>query len=370
MTMPQAAGMDLPMPKPGELGDFAGLPPSPKNGPCLMPNKTFILYGTGPDTIVPEIRPTRAPRDHEVLVHMRFAALNYRDLKIADGRYSPAPILPIVPLSDGSGEVIAVGTKVRQFRPGDRVVPIYYQGWHSGTMGQRGSCRQLGGDVDGVAQDYVVVGEADLVRIPDGLSLKDAAAFPCAAVTAWHGLVCIADIGPGDTVLVQGSGGVSLFALQIALMKGARVIATSGDDAKLARMRALGACAGMNYRTNLDWGVRIRELTGGRGVDCVVDVSGEESIAQSMAAARDGGHVLIIGNLSGRFSQPDAANDRDLVMTSIGVGSREMTRDVMDCFASHNVTPVLDRSFAPGELARAMAYLRSGRHFGKIMIEF
>lgn len=334
------------------------------------PGRAMILDGVGLPALIARTIPVPVPTGRQVLVRMRFASLNYRDLKIVEGRYAPAPALPLVPLSDGSGEVVGMGPDARRFRAGQAVIPVYYQGWHVGAMADRPpDCRQLGGDVDGVARDLMLVEEDDLLPVPEGLSLEDAAAFPCAGVTAWHALVCLGGLRAGHSVLVQGSGGVSLFALQIARMAGARVIAISGSDAKLARMKAMGAAQGINRHAVLDWAERSRALSGG-GVDIVVDVGGRDSIEHSVDATRDGGHVLIVGNLSGGFAESRRAAARGIRTTPLGVGSREMTRDVLKTFARHGLRPVLDHRFELPQLAEALAYLKSERHFGKVIIEF
>jgi NADPH:quinone reductase-like Zn-dependent oxidoreductase len=300
---------------------------------------------------------------------MRAASLNYRDLKIVKGAYARKPDLPVVLLSDGAGEVVETGPGVRKFAAGDRVLPIYMSGWHSGPLSERHSgWKSLGGDVDGVAREFATFNEEDLLPIPASLSFEQAACLPCAAVTAWHGLVAAGRVKAGDWVLVMGSGGVSLFALQIALLHGARVVAVSSDDEKLERLREVGASAGVNYTTTPAWGDEVRRLTGD-GVDQVVELGGARTIEQSLRATRDSGHIALIGDLSGQPGSADAA-ERGIAMTRIVVGSRQMTADLLRAIDLHGAMPTIDRTFSFDDLKGALAHLESGQHFGKVVISF
>jgi NADPH:quinone reductase-like Zn-dependent oxidoreductase len=332
--------------------------------------KAFVLEALGYDGLVERTRQVPPTGAGQILVKMKAASLNFRDLKIMKGLYARNPTLPVVPLSDGAGEVIEAGPGVSRFKTGDRVLPIYMEGWRSGPVtASRDGWKAKGGDVDGTALEYAVYREADVLPIPDSLSYEEAACLPCAGVTAWHALVYVGHVKAGDTVLVLGSGGVSLFGLQIARMNGARVIATSSDDTKLQRLRALGASDGINYKQAPDWQEEVRKLTNGRGVDHVLEVGGSGTIKQSARATKDGGHIETVGNLTGEFASADLA-ERNVQVTRITVGSREMTEDLMRAIDLHHAAPVIDRRFAFADLKKALAYLESGQHFGKVVITF
>lgn len=307
----------------------------------------------------------------QVLVKLKAAALNFRDLKIMKGVYGAMnPSLPVVPLSDGAGEVIAIGAGITGFSIQDRVQPIYMEGWREGPMDpERRGWKAKSADVDGVAMQYAVYEEADLLQIPESLTFEEAACFPCAGVTAWHSLVYFGQIKAGDTVLTMGSGGVSLFGLQIARMRGARVISTSSEDGKLSRLAELGASHGINYNREPDWGEAVLQLTNGRGVDHVVEVGGSRTVEQSIRACRPGGSIGIVGNLSGRFASAKLA-ERQIRMSQIIVGSREMNADLLRAFDMHGGKPVIDRVFPFAELKSALRYLESGQHFGKVVVRF
>jgi len=342
-------------------------------GPVTGPpgdHAAFVLDGNGFDTLHLQRRATPAPVGPQVLVQMHAASLNYRDLKILEGRYAMPTIRPLVPLSCGAGEVVAVGDGVAAWKLGDRVVPIYMQGWYDGPFGRQPHWRGLGGDIDGTAREYGLFDQQDLLAIPAAWSFAEAATLPCAAVTAWHALVSIADVGPGDTVLTLGSGGVSVFALQIATLRGARVIATSSDDAKIARLKALGATDTVNYRATPDWDQAVRRLTGGRGVDMVVEVGGGDTFDRSIRATRDGGQLLRVGDLSGGVDPSRITIERGVTVTPVVVGSRAMTAAAMEALAAAGQRPVIDRAFAFRDLPAALRHLEAGRHFGKIVLNF
>ncbi|HVW02725.1 MAG TPA: NAD(P)-dependent alcohol dehydrogenase, partial [Planctomycetaceae bacterium] len=243
-------------------------------------------------------RPNPQPGPGEVLVRVRAVSLNYRDLLIVRGLYNPKLPMPRVLASDGAGEVVAIGSGVTRFRPGDRVAAGFMQGWLGGELDDAAARTALGGDLDGMLSEQVVFHEQGWVRLPDHLSFEEGATLPCAALTAWHAVVeC--GIEPGDTVLTQGTGGVSLFAVQFAKSAGARVIITSSSDDKLHRAHELGAHEGINYRSTPDWDKRVRELTNRRGVDQVVELGGANTLPQSLRAVRTGGRINLIGVLAG-----------------------------------------------------------------------
>ncbi|MBV8610263.1 MAG: NAD(P)-dependent alcohol dehydrogenase [Singulisphaera sp.] len=312
---------------------------------------------------------TPKPGPGQALVRIHATSLNYRDLLVAKGLYSRQLPLPLVPLSDGAGEVVEVGPGVTRVKPGDRVAPSFMQAWIEGGPTEEKAKSALGGTIDGVLAELVVLGQDGLVAVPDHLSFEEAATLPCAAVTAWHALFGEGSIKPGDTVLVQGTGGVSLFALQFARMAGARVIATSSSDEKLERVRALGASDGINYKTTPDWDRRARELTGGRGVDHVVEVGGAGTLPRSLNAVRMGGRISQIGILSGAGEvNPIPILMKNVHVQGIFVGSRAMFEDMNRAIGLSQLRPVIDRVFDFDVARDALRHMESGAHFGKIVI--
>jgi NADPH:quinone reductase-like Zn-dependent oxidoreductase len=332
--------------------------------------KAIVLEAVGFDNLVEQQRCIPTPGPSQVLVRMKAASLNYRDLKIVNGTYNPPPVKPIVPLSDGAGDIVEVGSGVSRFKVGERALPIYMEGWYSGPMDpDRKGWKSRAGDIDGTAIEYSLFDEADVVHIPDSLSYEEAACLPCAGVTAWHALVSVGQIKAGDTVLIMGSGGVSIAGLQIAKMSGARVIATSSCDDKLNRLMALGASDGINYAKEPNWGNAVRKLTGGRGVDHVLEVGGVNTLAQSIRATKDGGRIENVGNLTGKFLS-DGVVERGIAVTLIAVGSRQMTEDLMRAIDLHAQKPLIDSRFPISELKQALRYLEAGKHFGKVVLNF
>lgn len=332
---------------------------------------SWVLARTGMDGLRLVEREIARPGAGQVLVRLRAASLNFRDLKILKGIYGAlSPKLPVIPLSDGAGDVAETGPGVTRFRPGDRVQAIYMAGWHEGPMTEtRAGWQARSGDIDGVACEYALFDEEDLLSIPDGFSHAAAACLPCAAVTAWHSIVSFGGIGAGNTVLVIGSGGVALFGLQIAKLRGARAIAISGSPAKLEKLRALGAWGVVDRLATPDWASEVLALTEGRGVDHVLELAGEETFAQSLRACRAGGSIGIVGNLSGAFPRADAGG-KAVRTASIVVGSRRMNAEVMTALAEAGQQPVIDRVFAFTRLREALGYLDRGDHFGKVVISF
>jgi NADPH:quinone reductase-like Zn-dependent oxidoreductase len=315
-------------------------------------------------------RPLPTPRRGEILVRVQAASLNYRDLAILTERYLPNLPLPFVPASDCAGVVAALGEGVTRFQVGDAVVPCYIQGWHDGrpTQEQR-SGRTLGGPLPGVLQDYIAVPAEDAVRLPAGLTPAEGATLPIAALTAWSTLQA-GGLKPGDQVLVQGTGGVALFALQFARLAGAEVVALSSSDEKLARARALGAKAGINYRATPDWAPLVRQATAGRGADIVVETGGA-TLAQSLAATAFGGFVGVVGFVAGYEA---AVPIRALIgpmlrVQGIAVGSRAGLEALGRAIGGGGIRPVIDRRFPLAEAAEAFRHLRGGGHFGKVVID-
>lgn len=312
------------------------------------------------------------PGPHEVVVKFHAASLNYRDLLFARGVYNPNPRFPAIPLSDGAGEVSAVGDEVTRWKVGDRVCPIFMQGWIEGGCTPDKAATSLGGGgLDGVLREYGNFHESGLVRIPDHLSYEEAATLPCAAVTAWHALVNVGRLKAGETVLTLGTGGVSIFALQFAKLHGARVIATSSSDEKLARVRELGADETINYKNTPDWDKEVLRLTGGAGVDHIVEVGGAGTLPKSINAARMEGIISVIGVLSqGGGLDPMRVLMKLLRMQGIFVGSREMFEDMNRAIAVNQLKPVIDKTFPFDQAREALQYMESGSHFGKIVITY
>ena len=305
----------------------------------------------------------------QVLVRMRAASLNFRDLAVATGKYMVSALPPdLVPLSDGAGEVVEVGGGVSRVKPGDRVAGIFMQSWLGGGMEPADGQTALGGAIDGVLAEYAVFDEQGLVHIPAHLSYGQAATLPCAAVTAWNALYGLHALQPGQSVLVLGTGGVSVFALQFAHAAGARVIATSSSDEKLGRARALGASDGINYRTHPEWQDEVKRLTGGRGVDHVVEIGGPGTLARSLGAVRHGGTVTLIGVLTRGTLDPLAIFGSGAIVRPIYVGSRQMFEAMNRAIALHRIEPVIDRVFPFEEAREAYRHLKGATHVGKVVI--
>lgn len=322
----------------------------------------------GIDSLALRERPEPEPGHGQVLVRVRAASLNYRDLIIVKGGYGRGLKLPLVPLSDAAGEVVAVGRGVTRFRPGDRVAPLFMQTWLAGPFREAYGASALGGAIEGVAAEMAVFHEDGLVAVPEHLSWEEAATLPCAALTAWNALFAAGGLQPGRTALTMGSGGVSVFALQFARLAGARVTATSSSNEKLERLKELGAEQLVNYRETPDWGRVVREMTGG-GVDLVVEVGGAGTLEQSLRAVRAGGTIALIGVLAGPGTfTPNWIFMKALRVQGIYVGSREMFEQMNRAVAAAGLRPVIDRVFEFSELPAALRRLESGAHFGKVVV--
>jgi NADPH:quinone reductase-like Zn-dependent oxidoreductase len=322
------------------------------------------------NSLIQTERDTPGPGAGEVLIRVHAASLNYRDLLIAEGKYLRSMKLPLIPLSDGAGEVADVGEGVTRVRRGDRVAGIFMQNWLGGEISPYVPRIMLGGSMDGMLAEYVVLHENGIVHIPRHLSYEEAAALPCAAVTAWNALTSWM-LRPGISVLVQGTGGVSLFALQFAKLAGARVIVTSSSDDKLKRAVALGADDCINYKSNPDWDTKTVELTGGIGVDHIVEVGGPGTLARSMNAVRIGGRISFIGLLTGTdvTVSPMPILGKQIQVQGIFVGSRDMFEAMNRAITLHQLRPVVDQVFEFDEARDALRYMQSGKHFGKIVIK-
>jgi NADPH:quinone reductase-like Zn-dependent oxidoreductase len=316
--------------------------------------------------------PTPVPAPGEVLVGIRAVSLNYRDLLMVKGLYNPRMRLPRIPCSDGAGEVLQVGPGVTAWRPGDRVSPIFMQNWLDGPHTRPRTRGALGGDIDGTLAEMIVVREDGLVAIPDHLSFQQAATLPCAAVTAWNALSA-GDLKPGSTVLIQGTGGVSLFALQLARLRGARVLGISSSHEKLDRARSLGLDAGLNYRDNPEWDRWAMDQTGGEGVDLVVEVGGAGTLARSLKSIRIGGTIAMVGVLSkGPSQNPDpfpvtSVLHRMARIHGIYVGSRRDFVELNRAISLSKLRPVFEE-FNWMQAREVFERMEQGSHFGKLVL--
>jgi len=309
------------------------------------------------------------PGPGEVLVRVHAVSLNFRDLLVVKGHYNPKMALPRIPCSDGAGEIVEVGGGVTQWKTGDRVAGIFMQNWHDGRPTPAKTRGALGGDIDGMLAEYVVLPAEGVVAIPAHLSYAEGATLPCAAVTAWTALR--GNIQAGNTVLILGTGGVSIFALQFARLMGARVIGTSSSDEKLARARKLGLDAGVNYKQVPEWAQWVLEATGGEGADVVIEVGGAGTLQQSLHAVRMGGTVAQIGVLTGiKESLLIAPILHKLIkVQGIYVGSRQDFLEMNQAISLAELRPVIDKSFSFSGIREALAAMEASSHFGKIVIQ-
>jgi NADPH:quinone reductase-like Zn-dependent oxidoreductase len=309
------------------------------------------------------------PGRGQVLVRMRAASLNYRDLAIIRGQYMLGPLPDnLVPLSDGAGEVVETGTDVTRVKVGDRVAGIFMQSWIGGDMEAEHGLSALGGALHGTLAEYVVFDQDGLVPIPAHLSFEEGATLPCAAVTVWNCLYGLKPLLPGQTVLTLGTGGVSIFALQFAHAAGARVISTSSSDAKLEQARALGANETINYRQHDDWNSNVRALTDGRGVDHVVEVGGPGTLLRSIFSTRIGGAVSLVGVLSFADINPLPILGGAVIVRGVLVGSRQMFEAMNRAITLHKIHPVIDRVFPFADARAAYHHLAGATHVGKVVI--
>ncbi len=317
-------------------------------------------------------RPDPQPGPGQVLLRMKAASLNYRDLLMIEGHYNPRQRLPLIPCSDGVGEVLALGEGVSRAAVGDRVATLFAQGWESGEPTHEKLRSSLGGPLDGTLAEQMVLDAQGVVPVPAHLDDAQAATLPCAALTAWSALVTQGGVQAGDTVLVQGTGGVSTFALQFARLLGARVIVTSSSDEKLERARALGAHETLNYKSVAKWGEAVLELTGGRGVDHIVEVGGAGTLEQSLKAVRFGGTLSVIGVLSGASSPLNILPIlmKNVRLQGILVGHRESFEAMNRAIEIAGLLPVVDRIFPIAQTRQALELMARGGHFGKICLRF
>jgi NADPH:quinone reductase-like Zn-dependent oxidoreductase len=322
------------------------------------------------DALMQREKPVPTPGHGQVLVRIRAASLNYRDLLVVSGSYSRNLPLPLIPLSDSAGEVLEISPGVRRWKPGDRVAGTFFQEWDAGGITEEAPKSAMGGAIDGVLAEYALFREGGLVRLPANLTFEEGATLPCAALTAWHCLQS-GSMTCGQSVLTLGTGGVSLFAFQFACAAGARVIATTGSKAKAEQLRQMGCADVINYKTEPDWEKRVLELTGGQGVDLVVEVGGAGTLGKSLKAVRLGGHISLVGVLAGTGDVNTLpAIMKNIRIQGIFVGNREMFEAMNRAIELHDIHPVIDRVFSFDEAKEAYHYLLSGAHFGKVVVAF
>jgi NADPH:quinone reductase-like Zn-dependent oxidoreductase len=326
--------------------------------------------GAGIESLSRAERPEPKPQHRQVLVKVGACALNFRDLGIVRGTYRMAVGTNFVPLSDGAGEVVEVGPGVTRVKVGDKVAGNFFQRWPGGEPSAQVQASALGGSIDGMLAEYVVLEEDGVVKLPPHLSIEEGATLPCAAVTVWHAMMVHAKLVAGQTVLLQGTGGVSIFGLQLAHAMGITPVITSSSDDKLARAETLGAACTINYKTTSEWDKAAVEFTGGRGVDHVVEVGGAGTLARSFGAIRLGGKISMIGGLSGAATElnPSLIFGKRANVQGISVGSTQMFEAMNAAITANRIKPVIDRVFAFEEAPAAYQHLASGAHFGKVVI--
>lgn len=335
-----------------------------------MANKAIIVQtGGGYDKVFVGVRDAAAPQAGEITVRLHANSLNYHDFAVVSGMWGPSE--PRIPMADGAGEVIAVGDGVTEFSVGDHVVSTFFPTWLAGEPLVEGFATTPGDGVDGYARETVTASVNAFTHAPKGWSHIESSTLTTAALTAWRALIADGGLKSGDTVLVQGTGGVSIFALQFAKMAGANVIATSSSDDKLERLRTLGADHLINYRKTANWGELARDMTGGRGVDHIIEVGGPASLDQSMLAARVGGHIAVIGILTGLSAEVSiiTALVKQLRLQGLIVGSRAQQQDMVRAIDANHMRPVIDKVFPLENIVDAFRYQETNQHFGKICLE-
>jgi len=326
--------------------------------------------GAGIDALAIVDRPTPKPLYRQVLVKVVACSLNYRDLGIVRGTYRMPVRENVIPLSDGAGEVVEVGPGVTRVKAGNKVAGCFFQRWAGGEPSPTLQASALGGALDGMLAEFAVLEEDGVVKIPDHLSLEEGATLPCAGVTAWDAIMNHAKLIAGQSVLLQGTGGVSIFGLQLAHAMGIVAIVTSSSDEKLARAKALGAAFGINYKTTPEWDKAAVEFTGGRGVDHVLEVGGKDTLTRSFGAIRLGGKISIIGSVSGGATElnPGLIFLKSANVQGISVGSMQMFEAMNAAIAANEIKPAIDRVFGFDEVKAAFHHMAAGAHFGKIVV--
>lgn len=335
-----------------------------------MANKAIILQtGGGYDKVTVGFRDAPAPKSGEITVRLHANSLNYHDFAVVSGMWGPTE--PRIPMADGAGVVTAIGEGVTEFAVGDHVVSTFFPTWLSGEPLVEGFATTPGDGVDGYARETVTTSANAFTHAPKGWSHVESSTLTTAALTAWRALMSDDTLKPGDTLLIQGTGGVSIFALQFAKMAGATVIATSSSDEKLDKLKMLGADHLINYRKTENWGELAREITGGRGVDHVVEVGGPATLNQSMLAARVGGHISVIGILTGLAGELSIVTSliKQLRLQGLIVGNRTQQQEMIRAIDANNMRPVIDKVFPLENIVDAFRYQETNRHFGKICLE-
>jgi len=324
------------------------------------------------DGLVRRSHPDPEPGPDDVVVRMRANSLNYRDLMVLKGSYRANPRAGLIPLSDGVGEICAVGSRVKRVKVGDRVAAIFHQRWLGGRMTRECMGSDLGGSIDGVLTEMAVLNQEGVVKLPGHLSYEEAATLPCAAVTAWAGLTELAQVKAGDTVVTLGSGGVSVFSIQLAKLLGARVIATTSSAAKAKRLAELGADDIIDYVAHPDWDKEVMRLTGGRGADHVMEVGGAGTLPRSLQCLGIGGCVILIGTVSakGQMLDPNLFRGKGVTLRSLSVGSRQSFESMNRALEQHQLRPVVDQVFPFAQAREALQHLQAQRHFGKVVIGY
>jgi NADPH:quinone reductase-like Zn-dependent oxidoreductase len=327
-----------------------------------------IVSDGGVDALALNSRPTPEPGPGEILLQMRASAINYRDLSTIEEPTVRGIAYPRIPNSDGAGEVIAVGAGVSRFVPGDRVAGCFFQNWNDGQISAAAMASALGGGIDGVLAEEVVLNEQGAVRLPGHMSFAEGATLPCAGLTAWNCLIEQGGLTAGKTALFLGTGGVSIFGLQIAKMIGARAIITSSSDAKLARAAELGADDLINYRETPDWQAKVLELTDGVGVDVTIETGGGGTLEKTIEATRVGGTISLIGVLTGGTINPSSVMRKSIRLQGVYVGNRRMFESMNAAFSLNQIRPVIDQLFDFEEARTAYHVMRGASHFGKLVV--
>lgn len=332
---------------------------------CFTISKSFGL-----ENLVSIEREKPKPKASEILIKIHAVSLNYRDLLMVKGEYNPRQKLPLIPCSDAAGVVEEIGSEVSLFNVGDRVMPIFVQSWLAGNPTLQDLRKTLGGPIDGTLTEYMCVPEISALPIPEYLSMEEAATLPCAAVTAWSSLFEFSKIQAGDTVLILGTGGVSVFALQLAKLAGAIAVVTSSSDEKLKKMISMGADHTINYRESKNWAKEIRKITNNKGVDFVVEVGGAGTLEQSIRSVKPGGTIALIGILAGRSTETSLLPIlmQNIKLQGIIVGSRSAFENMLKAMNAGKIKPVVDKVFPMKDSKLAFEYLESQKHIGKIVI--
>ena len=335
-----------------------------------MSKAIYVQPGGGYDKVGLGNAEAPAPLAGQITVRLHANSLNYHDFAVVSGAWGPTE--PRIPMADGAGEVIAVGEGVNEFAVGDSVVSTFFPDWLDGEPRVEGFATVPGDGIDGYAREVVTARATSFTRAPKGYSHAEASTLTTAGLTAWRSLMDDGGLKPGDSVLVQGTGGVSIFALQFAKLAGATVIATSSSDEKLERLKALGADEVINYRSTPNWGEKVRALTDNRGVDHVIEVGGPATLEQSMIAARIGGHIALIGILTGVAGQLPLVQAlvRQIRLQGVLVGSRTQQQAMIRAIDANGLRPVIDKAFELEQIVEAFRYQESNRHFGKICLSF